>query len=125
MSDIKFTQDHEWAALDGATVTVGITNFAQEQLGDIIYVELPDVGRAINQGEECAVIESIKAAGDIKSPVSGEVLEVNPALEDEPELVNASPEGSGWLYKVKVSDSSELASLMDNDAYAVFIESVS
>ncbi len=121
----KFTEDHEWGQQDGDTLTVGITNFAQEQLGDIVYVELPDVGREVEQGEECAVVESVKAAGDVKSPASGEVIEVNVALEDEPELVNAAPEDGGWFYKIKLSNNDELASLMDKDAYAAFVESVS
>ncbi len=125
MSNTKFTEDHEWATLDGETATVGLTNFAQEQLGDIVYVELPDVGREVVQGEECAVVESVKAAGDVKSPVSGEVIAVNPALEDTPELVNSSPEGDGWLYKVKAIDDGEMDQLMAADAYADFVESVS
>ncbi len=125
MSNTKFTEDHEWATLEGDTVTVGITNFAQEQLGDIVYVETPDVGREIDKGEECAVVESVKAAGDVKSPVSGEVTDINEALEDTPETVNASPEGDGWFYKLKLSDASEFDDLMDAAAYAEFVESVS
>ncbi|MFT5258571.1 MAG: glycine cleavage system H protein [Saprospiraceae bacterium] len=125
MSNTKFTKDHEWATLDGGVVTVGITNFAQEQLGDIVYVEAPDVGGEVTQGDECAVVESVKAAGDIKSPVSGEVIEVNEVLEDAPETVNSSPEGEGWLYKVKPADEGEFDNLMDAAAYAEFVESVS
>lgn len=126
MSNTKFTETHEWVNLEGDTATVGITNFAQEQLGDIVYVEIqPDVGAAVAQGEECAVVESVKAAGDVKSPISGEITAINALLAEAPETVNATPEGDGWFYKAKISDADELAKLMDAAAYAEFVASIS
>ena len=125
MSELRFSSDHEWASLDGDVVTIGITDYAQEQLGDIVYVELPDVGRTLDQGEETAIVESVKAAGDVKTPVTGEVIEVNDALEDEPELVNQSPEADGWFFKVKLSSPEEYAQMLDKNAYSELIESLS
>ncbi len=115
---VKYTEDHEWISLDGDVATIGITNYAQEQLGDLVYVELPAVGAGIEKGGDAAVVESVKAASDVYAPVTGEVTEVNTALDDEPAKVNQDPEGAGWLFKVKLANLSELEGLMDADAYA-------
>ena len=120
MSDVKFTEDHEWIRIEGDVGTVGITNHAQEQLGDIVFVELPDVGKALTKGGDAAVVESVKAASEIYSPVDGEVLEVNGLLGDEPAKVNADAEGEGWFFKVKIADASQLDGLMDAEAYKAF-----
>jgi len=125
MSETRFTEDHEWATLEGDTLTVGITEYAQSQLGDIVYVELPDVGRTVDQGEETAVVESVKAAGEVKSPVTGEIIEVNDVLADEPELVNQDPDAEGWFFKVKISDSAQFTELMDKDTYAEVVADLS
>ncbi len=117
----KFTNDHEWARQEGDIITVGITDFAQSQLGEVVFVELPDVGREVSQGEEAAVVESVKAAGEVKAPVAGTVIEVNEALADEPEQVNEDPAGKGWFYKIKPSDDSQYAALMDEDSYQSMI----
>ncbi len=122
MSDMRFTEAHEWARQEGDEIVVGITQFAQEQLGDIVFVELPDIGAEISAGEEAAVVESVKAAGDLKAPISGTVTAVNEVLVDEPETVNESPETEGWFFKLKASNKDEMASLMDADAYAAFVE---
>lgn len=116
-----FTEDHEWIDIDGDTGTVGISDYAQGQLGDIVFVEVPDAGRSLAKGDEAAVVESVKAASDVYSPVSGNVLEGNPALTDEPALVNSDPEGEGWFFKIALSDASELDALMDETAYAAFV----
>ncbi len=121
----KYTTDHEWARVEGDAVVIGISNYAQHQLGDVVYVELPEIGQTLEQGEEASVIESVKAAGEVKSPVSGEVTEVNETLDDAPEQVNEDPEGDGWIFKLKPSDSSELEGLMNDDAYQALIESLS
>ncbi len=116
--DLKYIETHQWArASDDGTATVGITDFAQDQLGDVVYVEVPEVGATVNGGEEAGVAESVKSASDIFSPVTGEVIEVNEALEDEPELVNEDPYGDGWLFKVRLKDQGELEGLMDATAY--------
>ena len=120
---IKFTNDHEWARADGDTITVGITDYAQEKLGDIVFVELPEVGASLTQNGDAGVIESVKAASDIYSPVSGEVTEVNTGLEDEPEKVNADPYGDGWFFKVEPNDVGELDDLLDAEAYQEVCES--
>ena len=116
-----FTEDHEWIDVDGDTGTVGISDYAQSQLGEIVFVEVPDAGRSLSKGDEAAVVESVKAASDVYSPVSGNVLEGNPALTDEPALVNSDPEGEGWFFKITLSDASELDALMDETAYAAFV----
>jgi len=116
-----FTEDHEWIDVDGDTGTVGISDYAQSQLGDIVFVEVPDAGRSLSKGDGAAVVESVKAASDVYSPVSGNVLEGNPALTDEPALVNSDPEGEGWFFKITLSDASELDALMDETAYAAFV----
>ena len=120
MSDVKFTEDHEWISIDGDVATVGITDFAQEQLGDVVFVDLPDAGTAVEKGGEVAVVESVKAASDIFAPVTGEVTEINADLEDEPTKVNQDAQGSGWFMKIKMSDASELDNLMDEAAYKAF-----
>ncbi|MDZ4306374.1 glycine cleavage system protein GcvH [Allopontixanthobacter sp.] len=117
-----FTEEHEWIDVEGDTATVGITDYAQEQLGDIVFVELPDVGTLVEQGGDAAVVESVKAASDVYAPISGEVTEANGALEDDPALVNTSPEEDGWFFKLTISDKSELEGLMDEKTYGVFVE---
>lgn len=117
-----FTDEHEWVDVEGNIATVGITDHAQGQLGDIVFVELPDEGATFDRGDEAAVVESVKAASDVFAPVSGEVLEVNSALEDEPALVNSDAEDDGWFFKLRLSDPSELESLMDEAAYKKFVK---
>ena len=119
-----FTQDHEWIDVDGQTATVGITDYAQGQLGDIVFVEVPAQGTAVEKGGEAAVVESVKAASDVYSPVSGTVTESNPALEDDPALVNTAPEGEGWFFKLEIADASELEGLMDEGAYRAFCDTL-
>jgi glycine cleavage system H protein len=121
MSDIRYTKDHEYVRLDGDVATVGITVHAQEQLGDIVFVELPQVGKSVDQGAEAAVVESVKAASEVYSPLSGEVIEVNAALEGEPAKVNADPLGDGWFLKLKVKDKSQFEALMDEASYNAFV----
>jgi glycine cleavage system H protein len=116
-----FTEDHEWIEVDGDVGTVGISDYAQSQLGDIVFVEVPDEGRQLGKGDEAAVVESVKAASDVYSPVSGSVLEGNAALADEPALVNSDPEGEGWFFKITLSDPGELEALMDETAYEAFV----
>ncbi len=122
MSDAKYSEEHEWITIDGDIGTIGISNFAQEQLGDVVYVELPEIGRTVDKDGEIAVVESVKAASEIFSPVGGKVVEVNEALADAPEIVNAEAEGDGWIYRLQLSDAGELESLMDAAAYADFVE---
>lgn len=117
-----FTEEHEWIDVEGDTATVGITDYAQEQLGDIVFVELPDVGATVDQGGDAAVVESVKAASDVYAPISGEVTEANGALEDDPALVNTSPEEDGWFFKLTIGDKSEFEALMNAKAYAAFVE---
>ena len=117
-----FTEDHEWIEVDGDSATVGITNFAQEQLGDIVFAEVPAVGATLKKGGDAAVVESVKAASDVYAPVSGTVTEGNGALEGDPALVNSDPEGEGWFFKLALSDTSELDSLMDSTAYQSFVD---
>lgn len=116
-----FTEDHEWVDLDGDVGTVGISDYAQGQLGDIVFVEVPDEGKELTKGDEAAVVESVKAASDVYSPVSGSVIEGNAALGDNSALVNEDPEGEGWLFRLTLSDPSEVESLMDETAYAAFV----
>ena len=118
---VYFTKDHEWVRVDGDTGTVGITDYAQGQLGDIVFVEVPEAGRQVDKGGDSAVVESVKAASDIYAPVGGEVIEGNAALADEPSLVNTDPEGEGWFFKLRIADPSELDGLMDADAYRAFL----
>ena len=118
---IRYTKEHEWIRLDGDVATIGITDHAQEQLGDVVFVELPAVGKSLTKGGDAAVVESVKAASEVYAPVSGEVTEVNKALEGEPAMVNRDPEGAAWFLKVRMKDKSELDGLMDAAAYKAFI----
>ena len=117
-----FTQDHEWIEVDGDTGTVGISDYAQSQLGDIVFVEVPEEGKSLSKGDDAAVVESVKAASDVYAPVSGTVIEGNAALADDSSLVNSDPEGEGWFFKITLTDASELDQLMDEQAYAAFVE---
>ena len=121
MSEVRFSKDHEWIDLVDGVATVGITEYAQEQLGDVVYVELPEVGRQVEKGKECAVVESVKAASEIYAPASGEVVEINEKLADEPGLVNGEPMGAGWFFRMKVGDPAELGDLMDRAAYDEYV----
>ena len=116
-----FTEDHEWIQVDGQTGTVGISDYAQGQLGDIVFVDVPEAGKTLAKADEAAVVESVKAASDVYSPVSGTVIEGNAALTDQPDLVNSDPEGEGWFFKLTLADSSELETLMDETAYEAFV----
>jgi glycine cleavage system H protein len=120
---VYYTKEHEWVRVEGDSATVGITDFAQGQLGDVVFVEVPEAGREVRQGGEAAVVESVKAASDVYSPVSGTIIEGNQAVVDEPSLVNTDPEGEGWFFKIAISDAGELSGLMDADAYKSFCES--
>ena len=118
---VYFTKEHEWIRVEGDTATIGISNHAQEQLGDIVFAEVPDVGRRVSKGQEAAVVESVKAASDVYAPLSGEVIEINDAVTKEPALVNSDPLGNGWLYKMKLDDISAFGDLMDEAAYKKLI----
>ena len=122
MSTVKYTEDHEWVRIEGDIVTVGITAYAQEQMGDVVFVELPESGKEFEQGDEAAVVESVKAASEIYAPVSGEVTESNEALADEPSQVNSDPTGNGWFFKLKLTKVAELDDLMDEAAYKELVE---
>lgn len=122
-SDLKYTKNDEWLRIEGDTATVGISDYAQDQLNDIVYVELPDVGAEFAQGSSFGVVESVKAASDIYMPVGGAITEVNSALEDEPELINTDPYGKGWLVKFTLQDAAEAGALMDAAAYTAYCES--
>jgi glycine cleavage system H protein len=122
MADVKYTNEHEWIRVDGDVGTIGITNYAQEQLGDVVFVDVPQVGRKVTKGESIAVVESVKAASDIFAPVSGEIVEANGTLTDAPGDVNAEPMGKGWFFKIRLSNKSELAGLMDEPAYNTFVK---
>lgn len=119
---VKYTEDHEWISVDGDTGTVGISPYAANALGDVVFVELPDVGTELDKGDEAAVVESVKAASEVYAPVGGEVTEVNSTLEDAPETVNASADKDGWFIKIKISDADELDSLMDEAAYKEYCD---
>ena len=122
MSDLRFTKDHEWVRLEGGVATVGITDHAQEALGDVVFVELPEPGREVEEGEACAVVESVKAASDVYSPLTGRVTEVNNAIVDDPALVNRAPDGEGWFFKLALADEAAFAGLMDAAGYKAFLE---
>ncbi len=124
MSNLKFTKDHEWVRIEGDIATVGLTDYAQEQLGDIVFVELPDVGRQLDKGGEAVVIESVKAAGELDAPAAGEVTEVNESLGDDPAQVNSDPMGGGWFLKMRIGDLAELDELMDEAAYKALLDSL-
>jgi glycine cleavage system H protein len=119
-----FTREHEWITVEGDTATVGITDHAQEALGDIVFTEVPEAGKQLAKGQEAAVVESVKAASDVYSPVSGEVTEGNQAIIDDPALVNCDPEGAGWFFKLKLSDTGELDGLMDEGAYRDWVKTL-
>ena len=123
MSELKYTKDHEWVRLDGDVATVGITDHAQTALGDVVFVELPDVGREVAAGEACAVVESVKAASDVYAPVAGRIVEVNSALAEDPGLINREPTSGGWFFRIEPSNPAEVESLMDEAAYHAFLES--
>lgn len=124
MAMIRYTKDHEYIRLEGETGTIGITDYAQAQLGDIVFVELPPIGKKLKRGEEAAVVESVKAASEVMAPVSGEVVAVNAALEEKPGIVNADAAGEGWFLTVKLADAAELEGLMDEAAYSEFVGSL-
>lgn len=119
-----YSKDHEWVAVSDGVATVGITTYAQSQLGDVVYVELPDVGRSVSRGDDAAVVESVKAASEVYAPVSGEVTEVNNALTDSPAMVNEDPEGAAWFMKLRISNEGELAELMDEAAYKAYVDTL-
>ena len=121
MATIYYTEDHEWLSVEGGVATVGITDYAQEQLGDLVFVELPEVGRALSKGDAAVVVESVKAASDVYAPADGEITAVNEALSADPSLVNTSPAGEGWLWKQTIADESQLEGLMDEAAYKAHI----
>jgi glycine cleavage system H protein len=125
MSDLKYSKEHEWIRLEGDIATVGISNFAQKQLGDVVFVELPEVGKQVVQNGDAAVVESVKAASEVYAPLTGEIVEVNAGLEEDPELVNQSPTGDGWFMKIRLSDASQLDGMMDEAAYNDFTASQS
>ena len=121
MATTYFTEDHEWLRVEGGVATVGITDYAQEQLGDLVFVELPEAGRALSKGDAAVVVESVKAASDVYAPADGEITEVNDKLSSDPALVNSSPAGDGWLWKMKLADESQLEGLMDEAGYRAMI----
>jgi len=120
--ELRYTKQHEWIRLEGGTATVGVTDYAQEKLGDVVFVEMPETGMSIQKGDAFGVVESVKAASDVYCPVGGEVIEINHALEEHPEYVNQSPYGDGWIIRVKVTDSSAMNDLMDAEQYQAFVE---
>ena len=119
---LKFTEDHEWIRVDGDVVVIGITEHASSQLGDIVFVELPEIGTMVSEGDEVAVIESVKAASDIAAPLEGEIVEINEAIVDDPSMVNTDPMGEGWFFKLKIDDMAGLDAFMDEDAYKELVE---
>lgn len=121
MATTYFTEDHEWLRVEGGVATVGITDYAQEQLGDLVFVELPETGKSFSKGDAAVVVESVKAASDVYVPVDGEITEVNEALSSDPSLVNSSPAGDGWLWKMKLADESQLEGLLDEAGYKALI----
>jgi glycine cleavage system H protein len=124
MATTHYTKEHEWIRVDGDTATVGITGYAQEQLGDIVFVELPQVGKQVEKGSEAAVVESVKAASEVYAPITGEVIAINNLLENTPATVNEDPEGNGWFLKLKIADPAELGDLMTQDQYSAFLETI-
>ncbi len=122
MNDLRFTAEHEWVRVENGVGTVGISDYAQQQLGDVVFVELPPVGCKLPKGDEAAVVESVKAASEIYAPVTGEVIEINEAVNAQPGLVNESPEGEGWFFRIRIADEAELATLMDADTYAGYLK---
>ena len=125
MSDPRYTREHEWLRVDGDLATIGISDHAQQQLGDLVFVELPEVGRQVRQGGNLAVVESVKAASDVYAPIDGEVIETNSAVAEDPALVNRSPEDAGWFCKLRIADQSQLTKLMDAAAYKAYVAELS
>ena len=122
MSTLRYTTDHEWVRVEGDSAVVGISDYAQEQLGDVVFVELPDVGTSFAQNDDAAVVESVKAASEIYAPIGGKILAVNNSLVDAPETLNSDPTGDGWMFKISIADASEVDALMDEAAYKAFVE---
>ena len=123
-SDLRYTKEHEWVRLDGDIATVGITDHAQEQLGDLVHVELPELERDVAEGETCAVVESVKAAADVFAPLAGKVVEVNETVVEDPSIVNSDAEGEGWFFRIELEDTDSFDTLMDQDAYDEFLETL-
>ena len=123
-SDKRYTKEHEWVTLDGDIVTIGITDHAQEQLGDVVFVELPELNREVTAGEACAVVESVKAASDVYAPLTGKVVETNQEVIDDPALVNSDAEGAGWFFRLEIDDTDAFEALMDDDAYSEYLETL-
>ena len=123
-ADIRYTKEHEWVRLDGDIATVGITDFAQGQLGDVVFVELPEIGRDVAAEEACAVVESVKAASDVYAPLTGKVVETNQALTDDPSLVNSDAEGEGWFFRLEIDDTDAFDALLDEAAYTEYLETL-
>ena len=123
-ADKRYTKDHEWVLLDGDIATVGITDHAQEQLGDLVHVELPELERAVAEGETCAVVESVKAAADVFAPLAGKVVEINETIVEDPSIVNSDAEGEGWFFRIELDDTDSFETLMDQDAYDEFLETL-
>jgi glycine cleavage system H protein len=123
MSELRFTKDHEWVRQDGDTLVIGITDHAQTALGDVVFVDLPEVGREVAAGEACAVVESVKAASDVYAPIAGRVVEANAALAEDPALINSAPTTEGWFFRIEPQDPGAFAALLDEAAYAAFVES--
>ncbi len=122
MAELRFTKDHEWVRLDGDTATVGITDHAQQALGDLVFVELPEPGRAVAASEACAVVESVKAASDVFAPLAGTITETNPALAEDPALINREPQAGGWMFRMRLADPGAVGDLLDQAAYDAFVE---
>jgi glycine cleavage system H protein len=122
MAEVYFTKDHEWVRIEGEIAVVGITDYAQERLGDVVFVEMPEIGTSVTQGEQCSVVDSVKAASEVYAPISGEIAAVNDTLTDDPARVNADPLGDGWFFKIKFSNASEFEELMDKKAYKKLVE---
>ena len=123
-SDVRFTKEHEWVRLDGDIATVGITDHAQEQLGDVVFVELPEIGRDVTAEEACAVVESVKAASDVSAPLAGKVVEINPTILENPSMVNSDAEGEGWFFRIELDDTAAFDALMDAAAYDEYVETL-
>ena len=122
MSSMRYTNDHEWVRVEGDTAVVGISDYAQEQLGDVVFVELPDVGTTFARNDDAAVVESVKAASEIYAPISGQILAVNDSLSDAPETLNSDPTGDGWMFKISIADAGEIDELMDEAAYKAYVD---